>query len=90
MLKETLLDIWFGEGKNKNLVITNFKQIRKQNKKDYPDDPDANVKRQWGIRTNGAKKGNPKDSCLDWYLNLGHICINYTDFNYNSKYRRGF
>lgn len=87
MKRDTWIDIWFGKGRNKNLSIRNFKHIREQNKKDYPDDPDANVNRKWGIHTNGAKKGNPKDSCLDWFLSLGHLEINYTDFNYNAKYR---
>ncbi|MEK4025438.1 hypothetical protein [Sporosarcina sp. FSL W7-1283] len=87
MLKNNLLDFWFDKS-NKNLSITNFKQIRKQNFLEYGNDPDINVKRRWGISTNGAKKENPKDSCLDWQLDLGHIHINYTDFNYNKKYRK--
>lgn len=84
-MKETLLDYWFDKG-NKNLTILNFKQIRKQNFKDYGNDSDINIKRRWGIHTNGAKKGNPNDNCLDWQLDLGHIHINYTNFNYNKKY----
>lgn len=82
MARDTLLDLWFGKG-NKNLTIRNYKHIRKQNFKEYGNDPDINIKRKWGIHTNGAKKG--KDSCLDWFLSLGHIEINYTDFNYNHK-----
>lgn len=86
--RDMWIDIWFGKNKSKNFSVRNFKHIRKQNLKEYGNDPDINIKRQWGIRTNGAKKGNPKDSCLDWFLNLGHIQINYTDFKYNAKYRR--
>lgn len=81
-----LLNWWFDNG-NKNITITNFRHIRKRNFEEYGNDPDINIKRQWGIHTNGAKKGNPSDSCLDWQLNLGHIHINYTNFNYNKKYR---
>lgn len=86
MLKYQLLDWWFDKG-NKNLSILNFKQIRKQNFEEYGNDHHINIKRRWGIHTNGAKKGNPKHSCLDWSLDLGHIHINYTNFNYNYKYR---
>ena len=67
----------------KSISIMSFRKIRKQNKKDYPNDPDVNTKRQWGIHTNGAVKG--KHSCLDWQLNLGHIHINYMDWAYNKR-----
>jgi hypothetical protein len=72
---------------NKILTISNYKQIREENLKEYGDDPDINAKRKWGIHTNGATFGNPKHSCLDWFLSLGHIEINYTDFNYNWRFR---
>jgi len=85
---KTLLDIWFGRNDCKNLTIINFKDLRKENLALYGDDPEANTKRQWGVRTNGAKRGNPKDSCLDWFLNLGHIQINYTNFEFNRRFRR--
>ena len=39
----------------------------------------------WRFRTNGANKSNPKDTCLDVYLELGYLVINYTDFNYQNK-----
>lgn len=81
------MDKWFDNG-NKLISIMNWKPIRKRNLKEYPNDPDVNVKRQWGIHTNGAKRGNPRHSCLDWTLNLGHISINYVNFNYNAKYRK--
>lgn len=86
MLKEKLLDLWF-DNSNRNLYIVNYKQIRKKNLLECGDDPDINIKRRWGIRTNGAKRGNPEDTCLDWQLDLGHIHINYTNFKYNDKYR---
>lgn len=86
MERDIWLDLWFSKG-NKNLTIRNFKHIRKKNLKEYGNDPDINIKRRWGIHTNGAKKGNPKDTCLDWQLDLGHIHFNYTNFNYNKKYR---
>lgn len=81
-----LLNWWFDKG-NKNISVTNFKPIRKRNLLEYGNDPDVNINRKWGIHTNGAKRGNPKDSCLDWQLELGHIHINYTNFSYNKKYR---
>jgi hypothetical protein len=87
MNKSTLLDFWFDKG-NKNITIKNFKYIRKRNLEEYGHDPDINTKRKWGIHTNGAKKGNPQHTCLDWQLDLGHIHINYTDFDYNRKYRK--
>lgn len=71
----------------KSMTITNFKHIRKRNLEEYDNDPDINIKRRWGIHTNGAKKGNPKHSCLDWQLDLGHIHLNYMDWNYNKKYK---
>lgn len=86
MLREKILDYWFDKG-YKNLTIMNYKQIRKENFLECGNDPDVNIKRRWGISTNGVKKGNPEHSCLDWSLDLGHIHINYTDFNYNKKYR---
>lgn len=86
MLKVNLLEWWFDKG-NKYISIRNFKPIRQANLKEYGNNPDININRQWGIRTNGARRGNPKDKCLDWYLNLGHIQINYTDFNYNKKHK---
>ncbi|MBZ5203211.1 hypothetical protein HU147_18570 [Planomicrobium chinense] len=86
MDKDTIFDWWFNKG-NKNITIKNFKHIRIRNYIEYGHDPEINTKRRWGIHTNGARKGNPKDSCLDWQLDLGHIHINYTDFNYNCKHR---
>jgi hypothetical protein len=34
------------------------------------------------FRTNGAKKNNPLDTCLDVHLIIGYTIINYTNFNY--------
>ena len=70
-------------GYNNTLCISDFRCVRKENKLEYPNDPDVNVKRQWGVRTNGAKKGVKEHTCFDWYLMLGHIEINYTNWNYN-------
>lgn len=78
------IEMWFDKS-NKHISIRDFRYIRKQNYLEYGDDSYINIKRQWGIRTNGAKKENKKDTCLDWYLSLGHIQINYTNFNYNKK-----
>jgi hypothetical protein len=81
-----LIDWWFDHDM-KNLCVRNFKRIRERNRKEYGDDPEINNKRQWGIHTNGARKGDPQHTCFDWSLDIGHICINYTDFDYNRKYR---
>lgn len=86
-MRDTLLDWWFDKS-NKNISILNYKNIRKQNFEEFGNDPDINYKRRWGIHTNGAVKGNPKDTCLDWQLDLGHIHFNYTNFDYNKKYRK--
>lgn len=82
-----IIEKWFDKG-NKMISIKNWKPIRKQNLLEYGNDPDINTKRQWGIHKNNARKGFPQDSCLDWTLNLGHISINYINFNYNAKYRK--
>ncbi len=34
------------------------------------------------FRTNGAKKRNPEDTCLDVYLEIGYTVFNYTNFGY--------
>lgn len=73
---------WFDKG-NKNITIHDYRYIRKQNYLEYGNDQDINIKRKWGIHTNGAVKGNKEHTCLDWQLNLGHINFNYTNFTYN-------
>jgi len=80
------LNLWFDKD-SKNIYLCSHRNIRKQNKLDYPNDPDINTKRQWGIHTNGAKRGVKEHTCLDWQLNLGHWHINYTNFTFNKKYR---
>ena len=80
------IECWFSKG-NKTICLWNFKHIRKRNKQEYPNDPDINAERKWGIHTNGARKGNPEDSCLDLTIDLGHISINYVNFDYNKRYR---
>ena len=32
--------------------------------------------------TNGAKRNNIRDTCLDVHLIVGYTIINYSDFNY--------
>lgn len=39
----------------------------------------------WRFRTNGARKSNPADTCLDVYLELGYLVINYTNFDYQNR-----
>lgn len=43
----------------------------------------------WRFRTNGAKKSNPEDTCLDVFLELGYLVINYTNFNLQKNSRKG-
>ena len=42
----------------------------------------------WRFRTNGAKKSNPEDTCLDVFLELGYLVINYTNFNLQNSRKR--
>ncbi len=65
------------------VTLTYWRPMRKKNRKEYPNDKDINGFMRWGKHTNGARKGI--DSCLDWTLNLGHIDINYMDWNYNTR-----
>ncbi|TVY09873.1 hypothetical protein [Paenibacillus cremeus] len=75
-----IFELWWKKN-TRTLNISWFRGIRKENKRLYPDDSDANTEAQWGISTNGARKGI--DSCLDWTLSLGHLEINYINWNYN-------
>lgn len=78
---------WWNKKSTINISITDFRYIRKKNKLEYPNDPDVNTKRQWGIRSNGAKRGVKEHTCLDISLELGHIHINYTNFEFNKGLR---
>lgn len=71
----------------RTLNISWWRGIRKRNKREYGDEPDINTKMIWGIHTNGAEKGNPEHTCLDWSLNIGHLEINFINWNYNESYR---
>jgi len=80
------VDFYFGGGKS--IYLRSFRHIRKQNKLEYPNDPYVNTKRRWDVHTNGAKRGVKEHTCLDWQLNLGHWHFNYTNFDFNKKYRK--
>lgn len=86
-LKKRNISIGWNKG-NKSLDIQDFRLIRKQNREEYPNDPDINTRRIWGVTRNDARKGNPKDFFLDTSLHLGHIEFNYTNADYNKKYRK--
>jgi hypothetical protein len=86
-VKVRVFEKWFDNG-NKHISITNFREIRKRNREEYGDDPEINTKRRWGIHTNGAKRGVPEHSCLDFTLDLGHFSFNYTNFSFNKRYRQ--
>lgn len=77
---------WFNDC-NKVISIRDFRGIRKENLKEYGNDPDINIKRRWGISTNGAKRGVKEHKCLDVTFELGHIVINYTNYSFNKKYQ---
>ena len=62
---------WWGND-SKCLAIRNYKKSWKEN-------GNKPMLKFW---TNGAKKRNPKDTCLDVNLIIGYTIINYTNFNY--------
>ena len=64
-----LLDKWWDKD-TKNFSIINYKKAWKEN----------GNKPKIEFRTNGAKKKN-NDKCLDVFLTLGYIVINYTNFS---------
>ena len=40
---------------------------------------------QFSLRTNGAKKSRPTDTCFSVTLQIGYLDINYTNFNYQDR-----
>ena len=69
---------WWDNG-SKYFGIINYKKSWKEN----------GNKPRIDFYTNGAKKRNPKDTCLDVHLIVGYTIFNYTDFNYWTNARRG-
>lgn len=57
---------------NKYFSIINYKKEWKKNLN----------KPMFGIKTNGTRKKS-KNTCFDFFIYLGYIVINYTDYNYN-------
>lgn len=68
---ETIFEKWWDK-ENKYFSIKNHKKAWKEN----------GNKPRIDFHTNGAKKHNPKDTCLDVTLIIGYVIINYTNFNY--------
>lgn len=68
---KVIFEKWWDNG-NKCFGIRNLKKSWKE----------IGNKPRMSFFTNGAKKGNPKDTCLDIHLILGYTIINYTNFNY--------
>ena len=66
-----IFEKWWDNG-SKYFGILNYKKSWKEN---------GNKPRIY-FHTNGAKKRNPKDTCLDVKLIVGYTIFNYTDFNY--------
>ena len=67
----TIFEKWWGKG-TKCFRIINYKEAWQEN----------GNKPRIDFWTNGAKKSNPKDVCLDVHLVIGYTIFNYTNFNY--------
>jgi hypothetical protein len=79
--------IWW-KNNTRTITFTWFRQIRKKNRLEYGNEPDINTHMQWGVRTNGAKRGNPSHTCLDVTIMLGHLDINYTNWEFNQTCKK--
>ena len=66
-----IFEKWW-DNESKYFGILNYKKSWKEN----------GNKPRIDFYTNGAKKRNPKDTCLDVHLIVGYTIFNYTDFNY--------
>lgn len=67
----TILEKWWNND-NKSFSIRNYKKWWKEN----------GNKPRISLHTNGAKKNNKKDTCLDVSLIIGYTVFNYTNWNY--------
>jgi len=56
----------------KNFSINNYKEAWKEN----------GNKPRLKFHTNGSKKKNEKDTCLDVSIIIGYTIFNYTNFNF--------
>lgn len=72
-----IFEKWFDNGE-KCLSIRNYKKSWIEN----------GNKPRICFFTNGSKKGNAKDTCLDVHLIIGYTVINYTNFSFNKKVTR--
>jgi len=68
---KTLFQRWWENG-NRQFSINNYKKSWNEN----------GNKPRIKFFTNGAKKKNKKDTCLDVTLIIGYTIINYTNFSY--------
>lgn len=77
------MTLWFDK-QTRCISIAWYRKYAKRNKKEYGNsDPDMRTGMVWGFHSNGAKKGNPRDTCYDCTLALGYLEIGYTNWNYN-------
>ena len=71
VVMKMLFEKWW-DNDSKCLAIRNYKKAWKVN-------GNKPMLKFW---TNGAKKLNPEDTCLDVNLIIGYTIISYTNFNY--------
>lgn len=66
---KTIFQKWWDKD-NKQFSIISYRDSWSQN----------GTGRIWRVRSNGAKKRNG-DTCFDFFVELGYMVINYTNFN---------
>jgi hypothetical protein len=67
---KTIFEKWLGE---RCFSVRSYKKAWREN----------GNKPRIDFWTNGAKKSNPKDTCLDVTLIIGYTVFNYTNFAFN-------
>lgn len=74
-LHKKYINIWWAKD-TKNITVINYKKPWKM-----ADNPPI-----WKIRTNGGRRKNG-DKCLDFFIHLGYLVINYTNFDLQRERR---
>lgn len=67
------LDIWWDKD-TKHIGLLNYKEPWKE----------VGNKPIWGVRTNGGRRKN-RDKCFDFYIHIGYLIFNYTNFNLQGR-----
>lgn len=70
---KTYIDKWWAKD-TKNISLISYKKPWKEN----------GNKPIWKIRTNGGRKRNG-DNCFDFFIHLGYLVFNYTNFNLQGR-----